>query len=190
MTIMVGGALRRSSAGPALLFGRPWARRSPLQGGLRRRASFANSPTSIAIASGMVSRWRRTLAFARAANQLDLEAALQKHCPAAVPPVGRSSTLAPASSRGDFAPGFYVKHFVKDIGLSLEVCELKLFDCLVCSSPRNFYADVQAAGDGRIAARAGLGAAALFLEVGRHRVLCLGVRRSADSGWGDGRQKA
>ena len=31
--------------------------------------------------------------------------------------------LAPRVLRGDFAPGFYVKHFVKDIGLALDVCK-------------------------------------------------------------------
>ncbi len=35
--------------------------------------------------------------------------------------------LAPRDLRGDYAPGFYVKHFVKDLGIALEAAQaLKL----------------------------------------------------------------
>ncbi|MCY8989384.1 NAD(P)-dependent oxidoreductase [Bacillus atrophaeus] len=34
------------------------------------------------------------------------------------------SNLAPRMLKGDFAPGFYVKHFIKDMGIALEEAEL------------------------------------------------------------------
>ena len=99
----------------------------------------------IAIASGMVAM-AEALAFARA-NGLDLDAVLK-----ALSGGGASSwallNLAPRVLKGDFAPGFYVKHFVKDIGLSLEVCrELKL-SLPGLELAAKLYADVEAAGDG------------------------------------------
>ena len=33
------------------------------------------------------------------------------------------SNLAPRMMNGDFAPGFYVKHFIKDMTIALESCE-------------------------------------------------------------------
>ncbi|BBP88871.1 hypothetical protein BsIDN1_24890 [Bacillus safensis] len=34
------------------------------------------------------------------------------------------SNLAPRMLKGDFEPGFYVKHFIKDMGIALEEAEL------------------------------------------------------------------
>jgi 3-hydroxyisobutyrate dehydrogenase len=33
------------------------------------------------------------------------------------------SNLAPRMIRGDFAPGFYIKHFIKDMGIAIESAE-------------------------------------------------------------------
>jgi len=78
----------------------------------------------IAIASGMLA-WCEALTYAKKAG-LD---------PARVVEVlgggGAASwslaNLAPRALRGDFAPGFYVKHFRKDMGIALEsAAEMKL----------------------------------------------------------------
>jgi 3-hydroxyisobutyrate dehydrogenase len=73
----------------------------------------------IGIASGMIAM-AEALAFARATG-LNLETTLRS-----ISGGGASSwallNLAPRVLKGDFAPGFYVKHFVKDIGLALDVC--------------------------------------------------------------------
>jgi 3-hydroxyisobutyrate dehydrogenase len=50
--------------------------------------------------------------------------------------------------KGDFAPGFYVKHFVKDIGLALEVCREQKLSLPGLELAAKLYGDVVAAGDG------------------------------------------
>lgn len=78
----------------------------------------------ISIASVMMS-WCEALAFGRAAG-LDPARVLES--------IGRGAAgstamtvLAPRALQGDFAPGFYVKHFLKDLRLALETAaELKL----------------------------------------------------------------
>ncbi len=56
--------------------------------------------------------------------------------------------LAPRVLKGDFAPGFYVKHFVKDIGLALEVCREQKLSLPGLELAAKLYGDVVAAGDG------------------------------------------
>lgn len=78
----------------------------------------------IAIASVMMS-WVEALAFARAAG-LDPSRVLENIGGGAAGSVGMN-VLAPRALKGDFAPGFYVKHFLKDMRLALETAaELKL----------------------------------------------------------------
>ena len=59
------------------------------------------------------------------------------------------SNLAPRMLRGDFAPGFYVEHFLKDLGLALgEADRMNL--CLPgLALARQLYNAVAAAGGGR-----------------------------------------
>lgn len=78
----------------------------------------------IGIASVMMS-WCEALAFARGAG-LDPARVLENIGGGAAGSVGMT-VLAPRALRGDFAPGFYVKHFIKDMDLALEAAaELKL----------------------------------------------------------------
>lgn len=78
----------------------------------------------IGIASVMMS-WCEALAFAKSAG-LEPQRVLENIGGGAAGSVGMT-VLAPRALRGDFAPGFYVKHFIKDMNLALETAaELKL----------------------------------------------------------------
>lgn len=78
----------------------------------------------VAIASVMMS-WCEALAFARAAG-LDPTRVLESIGGGAAGSTAMN-VLGPRALRGDFAPGFYVKHFIKDMKLALETAaELKL----------------------------------------------------------------
>lgn len=78
----------------------------------------------IAIASGMMA-WVEALAYARAAG-LDPARVLESIGGGAAASWAMVN-LGPRALRGDFAPGFYVKHFLKDMRLALEsAAELKL----------------------------------------------------------------
>lgn len=99
----------------------------------------------IGIASGMIAM-AEALAFARATG-LDLETTLRS-----ISGGGASSwallNLAPRVLKGDFAPGFYVKHFVKDIGLALDVCREQKVSLPGLELAAKLYAEVVAAGEG------------------------------------------
>lgn len=78
----------------------------------------------IAIASVMMS-WCEALAFGQAAG-LDPARVLESIGSGAAGSTAMT-VLAPRALKGDFAPGFYVKHFLKDLRLALEsAAELKL----------------------------------------------------------------
>jgi 3-hydroxyisobutyrate dehydrogenase len=99
----------------------------------------------IGIASGMIAM-AEALAFARATG-LNLETTLRS-----ISGGGASSwallNLAPRVLKGDFAPGFYVKHFVKDIGLALDVCREQKVSLPGLELAAKLYAEVAAAGEG------------------------------------------
>ncbi len=71
----------------------------------------------IAIASGMVAIGE-ALAYAKAAG-LDPKQVLASIETGAAGSWSLSN-LAPRALDGDFAPGFFVKHFIKDMGIALE----------------------------------------------------------------------
>jgi 3-hydroxyisobutyrate dehydrogenase len=71
----------------------------------------------IAIASVMMS-WCEALSFGQRAG-LDPARVLESIGGGAAGSVGMT-VLAPRALKGDFAPGFYVKHFIKDLRLALE----------------------------------------------------------------------
>jgi 3-hydroxyisobutyrate dehydrogenase len=99
----------------------------------------------IGIASGMIAM-AEALAFARATG-LNLETTLRS-----ISGGGASSwallNLAPRVLKGDFAPGFYVKHFVKDIGLALDVCREQKVSLPGLELAAKLYAEVVAGGEG------------------------------------------
>ena len=110
LTIMVGGAQKDFDFAQPVFAA--MGKTIVLQGapGTGQLCKLANQ---IGIASGMIAM-AEALAFARATG-LDLETTLRS-----ISGGGASSwallNLAPRVLKGDFAPGFYVKHFVKDIG--------------------------------------------------------------------------
>jgi 3-hydroxyisobutyrate dehydrogenase len=142
LTIMVGGAAADFEQARPLF--EAMGKTISLQGG-PGAGQLCKLANQIAIASGMVAM-AEALAFARA-NGLDLDAVLK-----ALSGGGASSwallNLAPRVLKGDFAPGFYVKHFVKDIGLALEVCREQKLSLPGLELAAKLYADVVAAGDG------------------------------------------
>lgn len=142
LTIMVGGAAVDFEKARPLF--EAMGKTISLQGG-PGAGQLCKLANQIAIASGMVAM-AEALAFARA-NGLDLDAVLK-----ALSGGGASSwallNLAPRVLKGDFAPGFYVKHFVKDIGLALEVCREQKLSLPGLELAAKLYADVVAAGDG------------------------------------------
>jgi 3-hydroxyisobutyrate dehydrogenase len=142
LTIMVGGAAADFENARPLF--EAMGKTISLQGG-PGAGQLCKLANQIAIASGMVAM-AEALAFARA-NGLDLDAVLK-----ALSGGGASSwallNLAPRVLKGDFAPGFYVKHFVKDIGLALEVCREQKLSLPGLELAAKLYADVVTAGDG------------------------------------------
>ena len=87
-----------------------------LQGsaGAGQHTKMANQ---IAIASGMIGVCE-ALVYAKNAG-LDLDAVLQSIGSGAAGSWSLSN-LAPRMIKGDFEPGFYVKHFIKDMGIAID----------------------------------------------------------------------
>jgi 3-hydroxyisobutyrate dehydrogenase len=142
LTIMVGGAQKDFDF--AQLVFAAMGKTIVLQGapGTGQLCKLANQ---IGIASGMIAM-AEALAFARATG-LNLETTLRS-----ISGGGASSwallNLAPRVLKGDFAPGFYVKHFVKDIGLALDVCREQQISLPGLELAAKLYAEVVAAGEG------------------------------------------
>lgn len=90
----------------------------------------------IGIASVMMS-WCEALAFGRAAG-LDPARVLENIGGGAAGSVGMT-VLAPRALRGDFAPGFYVKHFIKDMDLALEAAAQMQLDLPGLATARKLY---------------------------------------------------
>ncbi len=97
----------------------------------------------IGIASVMIS-WCEALAFARHAG-LDPARVLESIGGGAA---GSSAmtVLAPRALKGDFAPGFYVKHFLKDLRLALECAEAMKLDLPGTQQAKKLYDQVAARG--------------------------------------------
>lgn len=97
----------------------------------------------IGIASVMVS-WCEALDFAQRAG-LDPTRVLESISGGAAGSVGMT-VLAPRALRGDFAPGFYVKHFLKDLRLALEAAEAMKLDLPGTKQAKQLYEQVAARG--------------------------------------------
>ncbi len=121
LSIMVGGDEKA------------YARTKPFFDAMGKIVVFHGGPGSgqlcklcnqIGIASVMMS-WCEALAFGQRAG-LDPARVLESVSGGAAGSVGMT-VLAPRALKGDFAPGFYVKHFLKDLRLALEcAAEMKL----------------------------------------------------------------
>lgn len=57
------------------------------------------------------------------------------------------SNLAPRMIRGDFSPGFFVKHFIKDMGIALDSCERIGLQAKGLALAKSLYDEVAASGD-------------------------------------------
>lgn len=59
------------------------------------------------------------------------------------------ANLVPRILRGDFAPGFAIEHFVKDLGIALEEAEARGLDLPGLALAKRLYEAAKAAGHGR-----------------------------------------
>ena len=148
LSIMVGG----SAAG----FGRA----RPILGAMGRTIVRQGGPgagqlcklaNQVAIASGMVAVCE-ALAFARATG-LDPATVLESISGGAAGSWGLSN-LAPRVLRDDFAPGFYVRHFTKDLGLALAAARAAKADLPGLELAARLYREVEAAGDADLGTQA------------------------------------
>lgn len=140
LVIMCGGAEEAfARAKPLLeLLGKNVVRHGPAGSG--QHCKLCNQ---IQIASGMMA-WCEALAYARKAG-LD-PARVVETIGGGAAASWSLANLAPRALRGDFAPGFYVKHFIKDMRLALEsAAELKL-DLPGLGQAKKLYDEVSARG--------------------------------------------
>lgn len=148
LTVMVGGAAAareavaacwRATAGTVVACGGP---------GAGQRTKLVNQ---IAIASGMVGMCEALL-FAHRAG-LDLETTLRAIAPGAAGSWSLTN-LAPRILRGDFAPGFLVEHFVKDMRLVLDECRRMHLELPGLALAESLYARLMEQGRGRLGTQA------------------------------------
>ncbi|WP_409275390.1 NAD(P)-dependent oxidoreductase [Neobacillus sp. SCS-31] len=57
------------------------------------------------------------------------------------------SNLAPRMLKGDFAPGFYIKHFIKDMGIALEEAERMGMDAPGLNLAKSLYDELAGKGE-------------------------------------------
>ena len=148
LSIMVGGsAAGFERAKPILgVMGRTIVRQ--VGPGAGQLCKLANQ---VAIASGMVAVCE-ALAFARATG-LDPATVLESISGGAAGSWGLSN-LAPRVLRDDFAPGFYVRHFTKDLGLALAAARAAKADLPGLELAARLYREVEAAGDADLGTQA------------------------------------
>lgn len=105
----------------------------------------------ISIASSMLGMCEG-LMYAHVAG-LDLETYL-----AAIAGGGAGSfsvqSYAPRILKGDMEPGFYVEHFVKDLGIALEACKQLKISLPGLALAQQLYVSLMACGDGRLGTQA------------------------------------
>ena len=148
LSIMVGGAPADfARAQPVLAV---MGKTVVLQGG-PGAGQLCKLTNQIAIASGMLAVCE-SLAFAKAAG-LNLETVLTSISGGAAGSWGLSN-LAPRVLRDDFAPGFYVRHFVKDLGLALAAARALNLRLPGLELAARLYDQVVAAGDADLGTQA------------------------------------
>ena len=62
--------------------------------------------------------------------------------------------MAPRILKGDFAPGFFIKHYVKDLNIAMEESEERGLFLNVLQVVRNTYETMERAGDGELGTQA------------------------------------
>lgn len=140
LVIMVGGERAAFERARPLL--EKMGRKVELLGpaGAGQHCKLANQ---IAIASGMMA-WCESVAYARRAG-LD-PAQVVETIGGGAAASWSLSNLAPRALRGDYAPGFYVKHFLKDMRIALEMAEELKLDLPGLAQARKLYEEVAARG--------------------------------------------
>jgi len=142
LVIMVGGdGSACDRARPLLeLLGKSVTRLGPAGSG--QRCKLANQ---VAVAVGMVA-WCEALAVARAGG-LDAAAVQQVISGGAAGSWGLTN-LAPRALSGDFAPGFLVRHLVKDIHLARQEAEVTGLELPGLAVAERLYGLLEATGNG------------------------------------------
>lgn len=112
--------------------------------GQGQQAKLANQ---IAVAGVMFSVCE-SLLYAQQAG-LDVSAWLELVVPGAAGSVAMKN-LGPRIIAGDFQPGFYIDHFVKDLGLCLQECRSLGLVLPGAALAEEFYRSMQAQGEGRL----------------------------------------
>lgn len=142
LSIMVGGTKEAFGRATGILgrMGTNVVYQGPAGSG--QHAKLCNQ---IAIAGGMVAI-RESLAYAGRAG-LDAETVLRSISAGAAGSWSMSN-LAPRALRGDFAPGFFVKHFLKDMGIALESAGEMGLELPGLALARRLYEELAAAGEG------------------------------------------
>ena len=84
---------------------------------------------------------------------LDLETALQSVSSGAAGSWALSN-LAPRIVAGNFDPGFFVEHFVKDLGIAIHESRKMNLDLPGLALAHELYEKVQAKGDGKLGTHA------------------------------------
>lgn len=64
------------------------------------------------------------------------------------------NVLGPRIVQGDFAPGFFIEHFLKDLGIALAEAERMKLDLPGAALARRLYAELAAGGKGRLGTQA------------------------------------
>ena len=148
LTIMVGGDAGAFERAEPLL--RVMGTNVVLQGGpgAGQHTKMANQ---VAIAGSMLATVE-SLAYARATG-LDPRTVLES--------IGAGSAaswslanLAPRILDGNFGPGFYVKHFVKDLRIALAEAEAAGIDLPGCALAKRLYELLEAKGGGELGTQA------------------------------------
>jgi 3-hydroxyisobutyrate dehydrogenase len=143
LVVMCGGADEDVARARPVL--EPLARTMQHLGG-PGAGQHAKMTNQIAIASGMVAVCE-ALVYAERAG-LDLEQVLATIGGGAAGS-WTLSNLAPRAVRGDFAPGFKVDHFVKDLGIALAEARRMRLALPGLALAEQLYVAVQARGGGR-----------------------------------------
>ncbi len=141
LSIMVGGSPAGFAQARPLLA--VLGKTLVLQGG-PGAGQLCKLANQVAVASGMVAVCE-ALAFARATG-LDAAAVLESISGGAAGSWGLSN-LAPRVLKGDFAPGFHVRHFTKDLGLALAAAQASGAELPGLRLAARLYAEVERAGD-------------------------------------------
>jgi 3-hydroxyisobutyrate dehydrogenase len=140
LVIMVGGSEGGFERAKPLLekMGKNIARLGPAGAG--QSCKMANQ---ISVAVGMVA-WVEALAYARQAG-LD-PAAVHASISGGAAGSWAMTNLAPRALDGNFAPGFYVKHLLKDLKIALDSARELGADLPGLALARKLYEDAQARG--------------------------------------------